>query len=195
MRRSRRRKRIRRPERKLKPWSHFAAIIFSVPFRECPELKCSHGRHKILLIACLLLFRLKERYSVVMAHHEEHYHSPQLSPLSPPPRHHPVLMKQYVTLCSAIQLLSLSFSLSLSSSLSLLFSLSSLPFIFMTREFIPALVACDEEAWRRRRIEREVEIYIGPYLSTFSTPSTLEFIPSVRRTTEECDRISPRCEI
>jgi hypothetical protein len=101
----------------------------------------------------------------------------------------------YETICNFVQRYTATLSLSLSSSLSLLFSLSSLPFIFMTREFIPALVACDEEVWRRRRIEREVEIYIGPYLSTFSISSTLEFIPSVRRTTEECDRISPRCEI
>lgn len=70
-------------------------------FRKYLRQKHSHGCHKILFTARLLLFRLGERYSVVTARHEERYLPASTSPLSPPSQPHPVLMKQYVTLYNA----------------------------------------------------------------------------------------------
>lgn len=51
------------------PWRHFSLF----PFRKYLRRKHSHGYHKILFTARLLLFRLGEWYSVVTARHEERY--------------------------------------------------------------------------------------------------------------------------
>lgn len=128
--------------------------LFSRPFRKHLRPNHSHGRHKILFTARLLLFRSGERYSVVTARREERYLRASILPFINAAR-------SYETICNFAR------------------CYSDSHFYIYDLRIYPELVA-----GQQGRMKRKVEIYIGPIITSFTFSLGWNLPPVQRTTKE-----------